>query len=358
MAIRTRKLANGKHVYDVTVKHDGKRDYLTLHTLAEARAAETELKARYSQDARRAPVTLREYIDNVYWPIASQRLSATSRDTYERELRLRILPALGDMRIREIDRMAIQSRMVDGCKTLSVAKISLAVLKAILSEAVDDGYMRHNYARSRFAMPPEGKRRDNGLVLATFDEIHALLDIVDSRGSKCLMRIAYTGLLQGLRPEERYALDWDCFDFEENTLSVVGARVVASRQNGGVQDKAPKTAASRRVIPLHPRLRALIVDAGESGAFIKSDGGGKISPSTAQNRWKRFLRDNSDCPPVTIENMRHSFATAYLAAGGRIEVLSRMLGHSSINTTISRYYHPDVTVLESDASSVWAYGRM
>lgn len=358
MAIRTRKLANGKSVYDVTVKHGGKREYLTLHSLAEARAAEIELKARYSQpDARRAPVTLQEYISSVYWPIASQRLSATSRDTYEKELRLRILPSLGDMRLRDIDRLSIQ-KMVDCCKTLSVAKISLAVLKAILSEAVEDGYIQHNYARSRFAMPPEGQRRDNGLVLATFEEIHALLDLVDSRGSECLRRVAYTGLLQGLRPEERYALDWDCFDLGEGTLTIKGARVTASRKNGGVHDKAPKTATSKRVLPLHPRLRAMVDGLGESGAFIKSSDGGKISPSTAQNGWKRFLRDNPQCPPVTIENMRHSFATAYLAAGGRIEVLSRMLGHSSINTTISRYYRPDLAVMESDASSVWAYGRM
>lgn len=49
MAIRTRKLANGKHVYDVTVKHKGKREYATCYTLAEARAVEIELKASHVQ---------------------------------------------------------------------------------------------------------------------------------------------------------------------------------------------------------------------------------------------------------------------------------------------------------------------
>ena len=50
--------------------------------------------------------------------------------------------------------------------------------------------------------------------------------------------------------------------------------------------------------------------------------------------------------------MRHSFATAYLAAGGRIEVLSRILGHSNISTTINRYYRPDVKVMQDDLASV------
>ena len=354
MAIRSRKLKGGKTAYDVTVKHDGKRDYVTMYSLAEARAVEIELKARYGQsNARRSPITLQEYIYSVYWPIASQRLSATSKDTYEKEIRLRILPALGKMRLREIDRLAIQSQMLDGCATATVAKKALGVLKTILNEAVHDGYISTNYASGKFAMPSEGTRRDNGLVLQTFEEIHALLDCVDSGGSECVRRIAYTGLLQGLRPEERYALDWDCFDLEAGSLTVKAARVAATPQHGGVQDKAPKTARGARTIPLHPRLRALVESAKGEGAFITGKDGGKISPSTAQKRWRAFLRDNPDCAPVTIENMRHSFATAYLAAGGRIEVLSRMLGHATISTTISRYYRPDLGVLSDDARGVW-----
>jgi site-specific recombinase XerD len=46
--------------------------------------------------------------------------------------------------------------------------------------------------------------------------------------------------------------------------------------------------------------------------------------------------------------MRHSFATAYLAQGGHIETLSRILGHSNISTTINRYFKPDVEVLRAD----------
>ena len=45
---------------------------------------------------------------------------------------------------------------------------------------------------------------------------------------------------------------------------------------------------------------------------------------------------------VTIENMRHSFATSYLHAGGRVEDLSRILGHSNISTTYRRYVRPSV----------------
>ena len=50
--------------------------------------------------------------------------------------------------------------------------------------------------------------------------------------------------------------------------------------------------------------------------------------------------------------MRHSFATSYLHAGGNIEDLSRILGHSDINTTYRRYVRPSVDDLAISMSSV------
>ena len=61
---------------------------------------------------------------------------------------------------------------------------------------------------------------DAGLVLSTFAEIRSALDYVDNHAPLSVQRIAYTGLLQGLRPEERYALDWSCFDMTAKTLTI------------------------------------------------------------------------------------------------------------------------------------------
>ena len=79
-----------------------------------------------------------------------------------------------------------------------------------------------------------------------------------------------------------------------------------------------------------------------SGAWIKNKHGDRLSPSTAQKQWRRYLSEHPELPPVTLENMRHSFATSCLNAGMNIEDLSRMLGHSDINTTFRRYVKPDL----------------
>lgn len=91
-----------------------------------------------------------------------------------------------------------------------------------------------------------------------------------------------------------------------------------------------------------------------SGPFLIGASGKRLTPSTACKRWRAFLRDHPDLPPVTVENMRHSFATSYLAGGGNVENLSRILGHSDINTTFSRYVRPQSDALAEEMARVAA----
>lgn len=359
MSVRPLKCADGTTSWLVRrfmgYRPDGRPDQRSRR-FATRRAAELyDAQLLAEKDAMRGRggrMTLAEYIDHQWWPRVSRRLAATSLDTYEKEVRLRIRPALGGSDIRDIDRQRIQ-RMVDGIATEGVARKCVGVLKTILNEAKGDGLLAANPAEAAFAMPPKGCKRDNGLVLTTFDQIHGLLEIVRLRASESVQRIAYTGLLQGLRPEERYALDWADVDAESQSISVRAAHVAASAKHGGVQTKATKTANSMRVLPMHPGFAEwLVTQERGDGAFITGADGGRISPSTAQKRWRRFLRDNPDAPPVTIENMRHSFATSYLHAGGNVEDLSRMLGHADINTTFKKYVRPSVDDLRRGMLSV------
>lgn len=360
MAIKARKLKDGSTVYDVCVytgfTFDGKRDRktVTCKTKRAAQLEEARLKSKTEAMRRRSGrMSLASYIETRYWPIARGRLQPSSLDTYQQTIRKHILPNLGHIDLEAIDRAKIQS-MVDGIETEAAARKAVNTLKTILGEAVGDGLIATNPATAKFAYPPKGSKRDNGLVLTSFEQIGACLDIVAHRASESVQRIAYTGLLQGLRPEERYALDWSDLDVENRTISVSKAYTAASSVHGGNSLKAPKTELSTRVIPMHPKFAEwLETQERTDGAFILGANGQRISPSTAQKRWRAFLRENPDCPQVTIENMRHSFATSYLAAGGRIETLSLMLGHSTINTTLRRYIKPDIESLKADISRIF-----
>ena len=363
MSISKRRLKNGSTVYDV-VEYTGftlhgirDRKSVTCTSYKDAKREQARLVAlRDATRNRSGRITLSQYVEQWYRPLMGE-LAASSRDTYERELRLRILPALGGIDVRDVNRAMIQ-RMVDGCKTHAPAKKALGVLKTILNEAVGDGIIVMNPACARFAMPPSGRKRDNGIVIGSFSAMRPVLDAAEGWGDGTCEKLAVTGLLMGLRPEERYGLDWADVDFRAGMVRVRRAYTAVSAAEGGNVLKETKTKRSARDVPMPPeasrRLMRLSRDGNVvmSGPFLIGASGKRLTPSTACKRWRAFLRDHPDLPPVTVENMRHSFATSYLAGGGNVENLSRILGHSDINTTFSRYVRPQSDALAEEMARV------
>lgn len=346
-------------VYVVQVEmgttRDGGRDRpkVTCKTKAEAREVEARLLSmRAVMRGKSGRMRLDDYVEYEYWPVAVGRMAASSLDTYRRELDKRILPSLGRMDVRDIDRRAIQ-RMVDGCATRDVAEKAVSVLKTVLNQAKGDQIVTSNPAEAKFAWPAPGKPRDPGVVVTRFEGMAPFFEAIDALGNpETAELLAVTGFLMGLRPEERYGLDWEDFAPGMAGARVRRAYVTASPRHGGLQLKDPKTELSARFVPAPPDARARLARIGEgrSGPVLLGAGGGRLSPSTGVKRWNRFLREAAEAgfglPRVTVENMRHSFATSFLHAGGNVEDLSRILGHSDINTTYRRYVRPS----EDDAS--------
>lgn len=359
MSIRKRKLKSGKIVYVVQeyvgFTTDGKRDRksITCHSMAEARVEQARLiSIKDAKSGRSGRCTFRQYVELWWWPSTSE-LAASTRDTYEKELRLRLLPAFSHLNIGEITRLSVQ-HMVDGCKTKRVAQKALGTLKTILNQAVADGLLTTNPASGRFRMPLEGKPRGNTTVITTFEDMKPLLDALrqyrEIDDGFCLV-LAGLGLLMGLRPEERYGLDWEDLDFINNLCHVQRAYTSVSKREGNHDLKKPKTKLSNRYVPIPVDFAECLRQyANEEkmrghGPVLLGFNRHRITPATAKGRWDRFCRwakqNNLAITEVTIENMRHSFATSYLHAGGKVEDLSRMLGHSNISTTYKRYVKPN-----------------
>ena len=55
---------------------------------------------------------------------------------------------------------------------------------------------------------------------------------------------------------------------------------------------------------------------------------------------------------VTFHTARHSFATNFITNGGRLEVLSRLMGHSTTKTT-SIYAKISDTIADEEMKKVW-----
>lgn len=72
--------------------------------------------------------------------------------------------------------------------------------------------------------------------------------------------------------------------------------------------------------------------------------------------WERCLRE-ADVRYRKPHTTRHTYATLYLRAGGRMERLSRILGHAHVGITEKHYAHMNVADLAEDMDLVMAVRR-
>ena len=122
----------------------------------------------------------------------------------------------------------------------------------------------------------------------------------------------------GMRRNEVLSMSWD--QLEEGVVRL-------DETKNGRMRKVPLTQRAQRILEGLPREG--------HGPFEA------IAPSTFSDAWNRVKRsmgleeDRGFVPHC----LRHAFACRLLQRGARIEVVSRLLGHDDISTTIKRYYH-------------------
>ena len=270
---------------------------------------------------RVSDVTLGDFVEKVWLPEKEASLAKSSLKSYEQELRLRILPAFGRRKIADITRLDVQN-MISKCETEKVAKKSRELLRNILNSAVQYGLAAVNVAAGRYNFPrAPATRKDRGW-LTDFYRHREVLQL--AQGSD-VEKILLLGLCMGLRKGEILGARWD--DLENGILHV-------SRNYVDGEIKATKTESSVRDVPVPEYALKRLESMRGEGYICGSDV--PLSPSTAQNRLRRWVSANIP-ENVTLQTLRHSFASAALNAGVPIHVVSKLLGHTNIMTTYTRY---------------------
>src|SRR5258708_35005876 len=103
--------------------------------------------------------------------------------------------------------------------------------------------------------------------------------------------------------------------------------------------QTPKTKNALREIPIPSQivdaLRAHIGDRMEGFVFATKNG----TPWNADLLLKRHLRGKLKVVDGHLHMFRHTFATRQLHAGVSVSVVSKLLGHGSISTTLNIYAH-------------------
>jgi integrase len=136
----------------------------------------------------------------------------------------------------------------------------------------------------------------------------------------------------GTRPEECFRLRW------ENVTWLNG-------RNGALLVTHGKTAAARRMLPMTPRVRAVLenrwIAAGkpeEGWVWPARTRSGHVEPNSIYGQHLAALQA-SKVRPFVLYSLRHTFLTRLGESGCDAWTLARIAGHSSVGIS-ARYVHP------------------
>ena len=144
-------------------------------------------------------------------------------------------------------------------------------------------------------------------------------------------------LYSGLRIGELIALKWSDIDFAKGFLTV--SKSCHDGKNGLIIDE-PKTATSRRMIPLPKQLLPILkgIKKKSDSPFVVSANGKSVSVRSYQRSFELLLK-KLKIPHKGFHSLRHTFATRAIECGMDVKTLSEILGHKNPTVTLNRYAH-------------------
>lgn len=332
--------ADGRWIGSVELPDAGhrRRRYATGKTRAEVeRKLQAVRTTSSSRDLERLDTYLAGWLRDVVRPVVRQRTLDGYRVIVERH----IAPVLGGHRLTRLSPAHIRAWQ-NGLDLAPRTKgHALSVLRAALSQAVKDG--RLDRSPAAIVKPP--KVPHDPIRPLDADQARRFLASVEGDPLEPLYVLA---LSTGMRQGELLGLRWA--DIGRDSLTVNRS---LTRQTGGkYRLLEPKTAQSRRTIPLLPRAvravdaqreyvrelrRAAKVWAEQDLMFCGTDG--EPLPNWWVTREFQSAVRRAGLPRSTFHSLRHTAASLMIESGSDLAVVRDVLGHSTITTTVNIYGH-------------------
>lgn len=346
-----RRKSDGRWVGSIHLGYsDGKRNRKTVYGRTRAEVADKlrSLQAAAAQgtlvhDERR---TVEDYLNWWLDTVLPGSVKDTTADGYRYMTNRYVVPALGRVKLAKLTPLHVAEMLAEmERRGLSPAtrRQTRSILRRALNHAERFGLVSRNAAAQTDVPRGVSNRIDDAL---TKEEARALLGA--AKGTPIEPLVVVT-LSLGLRKGEALALRWSNVDLDAGTLTV--AATLTRRVGHGLVESTPKTARSRRTLPL-PRtcIEALRTQRrlqnelrlaagprwrGEGHVFTTPIG----TPIDPRNLTTEFhaLCEEAGLGRRRFHALRHSAATLMLAQGVPLAVISDVLGHASYAITADVY---------------------
>ena len=180
--------------------------------------------------------------------------------------------------------------------------------------------------------------------------------IISSTVSDTYKAIYTVAIGTGMRVSELVGLRWENIDFENSIIHV--REQLIWRQRIKVWERTtPKTKTAMRDIPMNKDVKEALLEMNEIKDSIPASNNdlfnelvfktkvGKIVDPRDLNKRLSFITNALNMHHVSMHDFRHTFATRCVEKGVKPKSLQKLMGHSSLITTLNIYYHAS---LEND----------
>ncbi len=363
MGVKIKELVKPGEFY-IIVRYGGKKKVKFIGSKEEAESKAAEIKTAlklYGADAWRlidgdareqdrsetkAAPTLKEYAERWLAQI-KDAVKPSTHECYRSNLENYIIPELGSRKLDELNKGAIKDfiskirkRKTRRGKEFSRDSIRLMIasLRAVLGEAIDDGFIALNPVRrvqKFFKKAPVMRSEIEPFTLEQMHQIESGFLKQFPEYYKFVLTLNRTGARIG----EVIALEDGDVDFQSGFISINKNLPVGIR---GEEAETPKTESSNRDIQMSPQLvKALknhMEKRGESARFLFTNSAdGPVDYSNFAKKWRK-VQEGLGITPRSPHNTRHTFATLMISRGENIAFVSKILGHSSIKVTVDTYF--------------------
>lgn len=333
--------ANGKRKYFSKAIHGPKKDATKFLT---AKLREKDQGVFIEP----ASMSLNEFLDRWLEEIAKQKLRERTFDNYESLLRCHVRYKIGANRLCDIQAIEIQ-KLYNEMKKVKFSPKTIRHVHNVLSSALKQAVRWKMLVQNPCDLCELPRQEKSEMMYFTPQETIKFLEV--AKDDK-LFLVFFVALETGMRPEEYLALQWRDVDFENKT--VVVRRALVARKGGGFIFTEPKTARSRRTIPLsnsvisalkfHRRtqLEGRLKHGSEYQNYdliFASERGTPIMHRNLLRRHFKPILEKAKLPDIRLYDLRHTTATLLLSTGENPKVVSERLGHASIVLTLDTYSH-------------------
>jgi integrase len=316
----------------------------------EARAAWEELRGKVGRGEKLAPRNVKAGpVFEKWFESKEERLTTSTRKLYRLGLDRYVLPRFSHRKLADItaDDIAsfIRSLEKAGLSTSTIENY-LRPLQGGLSFACRRGLL----ATNPFTLLTRDDRPEKSAARKAYEwedeEIDRLLESAKLIARKPESRHDYSALLTiaietGLRKGELLGLQWGDIDLD-------GAVLHVRRQWTKYGElTAPKTPKALRRVPLAPhvvselrKLRLASPFSQDSDFVFASRDGTPFGHRNVDRRGFEPARDLAGLPgTLTFHDLRHAFASRAAHRGVPLNVLSEIMGHTTVAVTAKVYVH-------------------